>query len=452
LDRIFYPLLVLCVAFLTFVAGAFVVLTKVFPYEHFHDAYEAMQALYHQSADYESPYLTNLWRPARTDQRGVTINEPGETYDGLTLYASSHAQKAFLITMDGKVVHEWSLPLRGIWDNPDRKLRPDGFIAWEHVYMYPNGDLIAMYVGMGDTPWGYGLVKMDKDSKVIWKYWDHVHHHFDVAEDGKIYVLTNEIHNNVIEGYEHLAPPRLDDYVVVLSPEGKQLKKVSILDALLRSRYGRMMRAGPAWNIKSDFLHTNSVDVIEAEAASNFPAVSEGQVLLSLRDIDTVAVLDLEKEEVVWAVEGSWHRQHDADMLPNGNIMLFDNWGHYEDGGGSRVMEFDPMTLETVWTFTGDSKHFFESSIRSGQRQLPNGNLLITESDGSRLLEVNRAGEIVWEFINPVRGGKDDKLIPVLFFGAQRYKPASLDAGFRAVINAAGADGKSTSPKVREKK
>lgn len=43
-----------------------------------------------------------------------------------------------------------------------------------------------------------------KDSKVIWKYWDHVHHHLGVTEDGKIYVLTNDIRNHVIQGYEHL--------------------------------------------------------------------------------------------------------------------------------------------------------------------------------------------------------------------------------------------------------
>ncbi|MGH8501801.1 MAG: arylsulfotransferase family protein [Gammaproteobacteria bacterium] len=440
MDRIFYPLLVLCVAFLTFVGGAFVVLTKVFPYEYFNDAYEAMVAVYHQRADYKTPYQTNLWRPTRTDERGVTTYKRGKAYNGLTLYASSHAQKAFLITMDGKVAHEWSLPLRSIWENRNRKLRPDGYIGWEYIYMYPNGDLIAMYVGMGDTPWGYGLVKMDKDSKVIWKYWDYTHHHLDVAEDGKIYVLTNEIHKNVIKGYEHLAPPRLDDYVVVLSPDGKRLKKVSILDALLRSRYGRMMRAGPAWNIKSDFLHSNSVEFIDsaAAAASKLPDVSEGQVLLSLRDIDVVAALDLEKEEVVWAVEGSWHRQHDADMLPNGNIMLFDNWGHYGPGGGSRVYEFKPSTLETMWTYAGDAgdeTHFFESGIRSGQRQLPNGNVLITESDGGRLLEVDRSGEIVWEFINPVRGGAKSRLIPVLFFGVQRYTLATLDPEFRAAIN-----------------
>jgi outer membrane protein assembly factor BamB len=287
---------------------------------------------------------------------------------------------------------------------------------------------------MGDTPWGYGLVKMDKNSKVIWKYFDYVHHHLDVTEDGKIYVLTNNIRNNVIKGYEYLAPPRIDDSVVVLSPEGKRIKKVSIMDAMLRSPYGRMMRS-IAWDIKQDYLHTNSIEYIDGATAAKLPFAKEGQVLLSMRDIDTVAVLDLDKEEIVWAIQGSWHRQHDADLLSNGHVMLFDNWGHYEPGGGSRVIEFDPVTLEMVWDHTGDEKHLFSSPIRSGQERLPNGNTLITESDGGRLLEVTPGGEIVWEYINPVRGGGQGKLIPVLSQGVDRIEPKALDSSFLSLIN-----------------
>jgi len=436
LDRIFSALLIIAIAFLAFVGCAFVVLTKVFPHDYFNNAYQAMVAVYHQRSDYKSPYQTNLWRAARTEQRGVTIHKAGKTYDGLTLYTSSHAQKAFLIDMGGKVVHEWGLPIRDIWEDPNREPRPDEFVAWDYVYMYPNGDLLAMYAGAGDTPWGYGLIKMNKDSKVIWKYWDHVHHDLDVAADGKIYTLTNAIRNNRIEGYEHLAPPRIDDYVVVLSPAGKPLKKVSILDALLRSRYGRMMRAGPSWNIKSDFLHANSVDVIGRATAAKLPFAEEGQVLLSLRDIDTVVVLDLEKEEVVWALRGPWHRQHDAQLLSNGDILLFDNYGHYEAGGMSRLIEFDPLTLEKVWVYAGEEAHPLESGIRSTEQRLPNGNTLITESDGARLLEVTKQGEIVWEFVNPVRADESNELIPVLLFGTQRIVPESFDPGFLAFINA----------------
>lgn len=435
MDKLFSLILVVAIAFLAFVGGAFVVLTKVFPYDYFNDAYQAMVAVYHQSKDYQSAFQTNLWRLARTDERGVTRHDASKAYDGFTLYTSAHAQKAFLIDMDGKVVREWSLPIREIWDNTDREPRPKEFVAWDYVYMYPNGDLLAMYAGAGETPWGYGLIKMDRNSKVIWKYWDHVHHDLDIAKDGRIHVLTNQIQKNVIEGYEHLEPPRIDDYVVVLSPEGKPLKRVSILDALLNSRYGRMMRAGPSWNIQSDFLHTNSIQIIDRTLASKLPFAKEGQVLLSLRDIDTIAILDLDSEEVIWALRGPWHRQHDADILANGNFLLFDNYGHYEQGGMSQVIEFKPSPLDVVWTYHGKEQHLFESGIRSTQDRLPNGNTLITESDGGRIVEVTRGGEMVWEFINPVRAGEGDRMIPVILFGVDRVTPDQLNPEFLTVID-----------------
>jgi hypothetical protein len=433
LDSLFRLLQIIAIAFLAFIGGGFVVLTKAFPYEYLHNAHEAIVALYKQT-EYNSPFRTNLWRPARTDQRGVTINKSGETYAGYTFYSSSHAQKAMLIAMDGTMVHEWRLPIQQVWNNPKRKLRPAGYIFWEFPYLFPNGDVIALVVGMGDTPWGYGLIKMNKDSEVIWTYFDHVHHHLDIADDGKIYVLTNDIRTHKIPNYPNLTPPRIDDYVTVLSPDGKLLKKVSILDAMLRSPYGRMLHT-TAWDIKQDFLHTNSVEVIDRKAASRLPFAEEGQVLLSLRDIDTVALLDLDKEQIVWALRGPWHRQHDADMLPNGNILLFDNWGHYGPGGPTRVIEFKPSPLNIVWNYRGTEKHPLVSAIRSGQQRLPNGNTLITESDGGRLLEVTRGGKVVWEYINPIRGGGNNKLIPVIALGVQRMRSDALDTAFLESID-----------------
>jgi hypothetical protein len=56
---------------------------------------------------------------------------------------------------------------------------------------------------------------------------------------------------------------------------------------------------------------------------------------------------------------------------------------------------------------------------------LANGNVLITESDRGRILEVNPRKQIVWEYVHPVRGGDSDELIPVVA-GARRYDPSEL--------------------------
>jgi len=86
-----------------------------------------------------------------------------------------------------------------------------------------------------------------------------------------------------------------------------------------------------------------------------------------------------------------------------------------------------------VWSYHGTDANPLSSEKRSNAQRLPNGNTLITESDSGRLLEVTTQGDVVWEFINPVRGGKKGELIPVISTG-ERIAPESLDPSFRDTL------------------
>ncbi len=428
--------LVAAIAFLAFVAGSFVTFEGIFPAKQLTDAFRGGQAMLEQETQYDTPFPQELWQPARTEAKGVTIHDPERAAAGLTLYSAGDGQKVRLISMTGEVVHEWYLPFSAVWDDSAavRQPRPDSQIYVEKAHLLPNGNLLAMYVAVGDSPWGYGLVEMDRDSKPLWKYLQQTHHDFDVAADGTIYALTHEIRDDVVPGQEHLAPPRIDDYAVVLSKDGQELKKVWLLGALATSPYSTFLSTVP-WYIaegKGDYLHTNSIDMISPEVAAKMPFAAPGQVLLSMREIGTLALLDLDREQVVWALRGPWLRQHDADALPDGHMLVFDNEG--PGGEVSRVLEFDPSTLQITWSYAGDPEHAFFSRVRSAEQRLPNGNTLITESDGGRLLEVTPGGEIVWEYVNPVRGGKKGELIPILSWG-QRIDPSTLEPGFREVLS-----------------
>jgi hypothetical protein len=155
-----------------------------------------------------------------------------------------------------------------------------------------------------------------------------------------------------------------------------------------------------------------------------------------MREPGAIAVLDPDTEKIVWAIRGPWVGQHDPDLLPNGRILLFDNNGRYDTEGHdkSRVIEFDPHTYNIAWSYAGDENKPLDSTIRSAQERLSNGNTLITESEGGRLLEVTPSGEIVWEYLNPPRGGKENKLIPVVSWG-QRIDPRWLDDAFRRELH-----------------
>jgi Arylsulfotransferase (ASST) len=130
----------------------------------------------------------------------------------------------------------------------------------------------------------------------------------------------------------------------------------------------------------ADPLHTNTVTVITAQTAARFPFGEAGQVLVSFRELGAVGVLDPDGEALVWAARGPWIGQHDPDLLPNGNILLFDNYGNFANPEGrSRVIEFDPKTMAIVWHYGGSAEWPLESAIRSSQQRLANGNTLITE-------------------------------------------------------------------------
>ena len=91
----------------------------------------------------------------------------------------------------------------------------------------------------------------------------------------------------------------------------------------------------------------------------------------------------------------------------------------------SRVIEWDPRTRGTVWSYGGvEGQPLFTHWLGYVER-LPNGNTLITESTRGRVLEVTSGGEIVWQYVSPNRSGEDGEFIATLM-GAQRVSPNRL--------------------------
>ena len=94
----------------------------------------------------------------------------------------------------------------------------------------------------------------------------------------------------------------------------------------------------------------------------------------------------------------------------------------------SRVLQFNPVTLEITWQYTPlehgcflftDASKFYSSYISSAQR-LPNGNTLITEGSDGHLLEVTPEHEIVWEYINPYFNNMFGKFTNNMIYRAYR--------------------------------
>ena len=182
------------------------------------------------------------------------------------------------------------------------------------------------------------------------------------------------------------------------------------------------------FNPRADALHSNSLDVLSEQTARFIPGAKPGNVLLSFKNLDMLAVMDLDSDTIVWALRGSWRGQHDAKVLPNGHILMFDNQGGLMKHGRSRVLEIAPDTGGIVWSFDGTDKDPLDSSEnRGGAQRLANGNTLISESTAGRILEVTPDGSVVWEYVNPLRTDENGhKLIASLGLTVSRYDPSYL--------------------------
>ncbi len=344
---------------------------------------------------------------------GVTFYEEKSVYKGLNLWVSGHEPAAYLMDMNGNVLHEWGMKYEKVWPGRKEKIEPDVHKTfWRRAHLYENGDLLAIFEGIG-------IIKLDKDSNLIWANDCNAHHDIFVADNGDIYTLTRES----IETHPRLTlkKPVFEDHVTILSPDGKIIKKVSILDALVKSKHASLL-VFPGY--VRDPLHTNTLQLLE-DVPDKHPIFKEGMALLSFRTIDTIAVMDIESKTIPWAMTGMWRLQHEPVLLSDGNLLIFDNQGNF---GKSKVIEFNPLNQEISWRFTGTKGRTLFSKTNGSVQRLPNGNTLITESDYGRAIEVTPNKKIVWEFLNPNRAGKDDELIATLF-DIVRIPSGKIDCG-----------------------
>jgi hypothetical protein len=367
-----------------------------------------------------------MWWPAESDVRGLVRANPTQSYGDYTLYSSGDACRVTLVDQHGTEVHRWEVPFRQVFPNAQHAPAwlPEPFVLLRSTHLYPNGDLLALYETTANTPSGCGLAKLDVHSRVLWTYDAHTHHDVAVADDGHVFVLTHRLRRvgSVNPQLEALTTvPLVEDCITVLSADGQQLREMSLLDALVESPYFRPLLTHV--DRYGDITHNNTVNVVPAGFAAKHTGVSAGDLMVCLRNLNLVAVVNLESKRIVWATTGPWNHPHEPQPLANGNILLFDNLLAAGGNAASGIVEFDPAKREIAWTYGGSGQ--VHSDTRGAVEALSNGNVLITDTDRGRIVEVNRAGEIVWEYYHPIRGGENQELIPVVC-GARRYTRAEL--------------------------
>jgi len=335
---------------------------------------------------------------------GVSTYDPQKSFEGLNLYLSGHSPSALLMDMEGNLLHMWRYPFERAWRDYPEIENKDHKSFWRRVHLYENGDLLAIFEGLG-------MIKLDRNSRLLWTSGFRQHHDLDVHENGDIYVLTRM--GAVIPRINERKPV-IEDSITILGPDGWVKRSFSLIEAL--ERYPEYaLYWNRAKQKRGDIFHTNSLEILDGSAARRNPAFAKGNLLVAMRSLDAIFVVDPKTEQVVWGFSADFEEPHDPQVLPNGNLLLFDNLGGSPKRGSSRMLEYRLPSMDLAWTYEGTPWDLFFTKGSGMAQRLPNQNTLITETDTGRAFEVTPEGEIVWQFINPHRTGPDNAYVASLF-------------------------------------
>lgn len=307
------------------------------------------------------------------DKTGVLVHDGARAWAGLNFYYSDTRHRAQLVDMAGEEVHAWELD-RG---------------PWTHAELLPNGDLVVV---VKDKE----IFRIDRDSKLLWSYPVRAHHDLFVHDTGEIYALVRE---GKRMPKVHPVLPVLEEFIQVLSADGKPVRRISLTAALERSPH-RYLRRSVAHLVPEktegelDIMHSNHVEVFRGAQAALGPMYARGNILVSMRNNHAIAILDGGTGDILWLWGPSnLSFQHHPVLLQGGNLLVLSNGTEK-----SKVFEVDPRSNTIVWQYAAPD---FFTAMRGSNQRLPNDNTLITESDIGHVMEVTRAGEVVWKFANP---------------------------------------------------
>lgn len=350
----------------------------------------------------------------KEDKRSGVLRKTSDSNPGYNFFTNAFLCMAVLMDSDGKVVNYWHQQ-----DLCDR---------WAYAEFLTNGDILVIGRDRKKNKTDAReslrfLEKLSWDGTVLWKQTVPAHHDVEVTPSGQLLALTVQL--RMIPEIHPTIRVR-DNSISLLSSEGALLESVSLYD-LFRTA-GKTVSLQPVGHKNAneiDLIHANSVEWIRPEKLSRNDApdfYSPDCILFTTRHQDTIGLVNWKTKKIVWAWgQGIISGPHDATLLANGNILLFDNG---LNRGWSRIIELNPISKKIVWSYQAQQQKDFHTADRGSNQRLPNGNTLITESDKGHAFEVTRDGRIAWEYLNPFKNSKAERATIVRLY---RYETGVIE-------------------------
>jgi len=400
--------------------------------------------------------------PTRT-----TIYYPEKCFNGYTVFPTV-TEGVILIDMNGNVVRQF----KGVHGFPS-KILPGGYFmgsTGHRDFKYGYQDMIDLVQidFDGNIVWRFNKYEIVKDGRKRGRWIARLHHDYQregnpvgyyvpgmdpLVDRGNTLILCHKnLTNKKIS--EH---PLLDDTIIEVTWDGDIIWEWTCSDHFeemgfdeeaknITARNPNIIALSPFGGYPlymGDWMHINSISTLGPNKwyDSGDERFHPDNIVWDGRQTNIIAITDKKTGKIVWQIGPDYNAtpelrkmqwiigQHHAHLIPKGlpgegNILVYDNggWGGYGAPNPcsskglnnalrdySRVLEFNPVTLEVVWKYTAREAGFapvvqdykFYSGFISSAQRLPNGNTLVTEGSDGRIFEITPDYEIVWEYICP---------------------------------------------------
>ncbi len=287
-----------------------------------------------------------------------------------------HFWGAVLLDHHGDVVHRWQLTTE---DQPANEA-PDVLKNLYGVAILPDGSIIfTMQEKSG------GIVKVDVCGQPLWNLEGQYHHTVSLTDENSFWTFGGDQ-----KAFDHLLH-------LVDVDSGEILKTIDMEDVRLENADIHIFDLQVGKDVP-DAVHGNDIEALTADRAAAFPGFEKGDLLISFRTTNLVFILDPDSLKVKWWRVGPWDRQHDPDWNADGTISVFSN---NERGVGkhSNIIVIDPETYAFRSLLAGKD-YDFRSTFNGMHQITDHGSLLISSGLQGRLFEVDRNGEVIFDFIN----------------------------------------------------
>ncbi len=380
------------VAMAAFSWGMAVGVNKAWPHRYVMPAWTAVVSMLEHGEPL--PMGRRIKAPEGASRERWSVIRPEKQLSGHYVFAGWDNEisnwAAWLFSPDGERLHRWPID--------HARFGEPAFMEWSpspHAFeVLEDGSII---VGMDR---GSGMARLDACGTPLWIADEGVYHHSMMRADDGSYWTWRESPNSL--GLVH--------YLHNFDPDtGQKIREIDLVEDVIRplGADAQLFGLRPDYPFRElrladeaeiDFYHPNDIEVLRQALAPDFPMFEAGDLLLSFRNLDLLAVLDPDDLRIKWSQRGPWHMQHDPDFLPGGVISVFSNNTGRER---SEIIRFDPRDNRAWNPLYGGEAHFYTAFMGLHQT-LPNGNILIAATNQGRILEVTPEGDMVMAFNNVV--------------------------------------------------